>query len=200
VAIRTARSALAKSAEASKREADDVTIRASRSVHSRPALDATYSSVHPGNDALCRPRVLSVGRSERLMEDLLLNMNSIADRDEIRQKAACQGPPVRERQAETEVSEQRAGVRRMAQSRIEPRSCELVTFSNLDATREEDSQGVNGRPTNTDAGEHESQTGQLERSTGTIDASYTQEADQHADQSNAVCHIQGQQRSLVPIA
>jgi hypothetical protein len=75
-----------------------------------------------------------------------------------------------------------------------------VTFSNLDATREEDSQSVNSRPANTDAGEHESQTGQLEKSTGTIDASYTQEPDQHADQSKEVCHIQSQQRSLVPIA
>jgi hypothetical protein len=75
-----------------------------------------------------------------------------------------------------------------------------VTFSNLDATREEDSQGLNGRPANSDAGEHESQTEQLERSTCTIDASYTQEADQHTGQPKAVRHIQGQQRSLVAIA
>jgi hypothetical protein len=75
-----------------------------------------------------------------------------------------------------------------------------VTFSNLDATREEDPQGVNGRPANSDAGDHESQTGQLEKSIGTIDASYAQKADQHADQPKAVRHIQDQQRSLVPIA
>ena len=81
----------------------------------------------------------------------------------------------------------------MTKSRIEPGPYECVTFSNLDATREEDPQGVNGRPANSDAGEQESQTGQLERSRGTIDASYAEEADQHADQPKAVRHIQGQQ-------
>ena len=81
----------------------------------------------------------------------------------------------------------------MTKSRIEPGPYECVTFSNLDAAGEEDSQGVNGRPANSDAGEHESQTGQLEGSTGTIDASYTQEADQHAGQPKAVRRIQGQQ-------
>jgi hypothetical protein len=75
-----------------------------------------------------------------------------------------------------------------------------VTFLNLDATREQDPQGVNGGPANSDAGEQESQTPQLERSIVTINASYAQEADQNADQSKAVRHIQGQQRSLVPIA
>jgi hypothetical protein len=88
----------------------------------------------------------------------------------------------------------------MTKSRIEPGPYECVTFSNLDATREKDSQGANGRPANSDAGEHESQAGQLEGSAGTIDASYTQEADHHAGQPKAVRHIQGQQRSLVPIA
>jgi hypothetical protein len=52
---------------------------------------------------------------------------------------------------------------------------------------------VNGRPANSDTGEQESQTGQLERSIGTIDASYAEEADQHANQPKAVRHIQGQQ-------
>ena len=75
-----------------------------------------------------------------------------------------------------------------------------MTLSNLDATREKDPQGVNGRPANSDAGDHESQTGQLERSIGTIDASYAQKADQHSDQLKAVRHVQGQQRSLVRIA
>ena len=87
----------------------------------------------------------------------------------------------------------------MTKSRIEPGPYECVTFSNLDATREEDPQGVNGRPANSDAGDHESQTGHLERSIGTIDASYAQKADQQADQLKAVRHIQGQQQSLVRI-
>ena len=39
------------------------------------------TSVHPGNDALCRPRVLCVGWSERLLKDGLLNVDPIADRD-----------------------------------------------------------------------------------------------------------------------
>lgn len=39
------------------------------------------TSVHPGNDALCRPRVLGVGWSERLLKDGLLNVDPIADRD-----------------------------------------------------------------------------------------------------------------------
>ena len=134
------------------------------------------ASVHPGNDALCRPRVLCVGWSERLLKDGLLNGDPIAERGEIRQNAACEGPPVRERQSETEVSEQRAGVRRMTKSRIDPGPYECVTFSNLDATREEDSQGMNGRPANSDAGEHESQTGQLERSIGTIHNSVNYDA------------------------
>src|SRR3954470_13649886 len=94
------------------------------------------SSVHPGNDALCRPRVLCVGWTERLLKDRLLDVNPVADRDQIGQKAACQSPPVRERQSETEVSEQRAGICRMAKSRIEAGPYECVTFSNLDATRE----------------------------------------------------------------
>ena len=115
------------------------------------------ASVHPGNDALCRPRVLCVGRSERLLKDGLLDVDPIADRDEIGQNTACQGPPVRERQSETDVSEQRAGIRRMTKSRIEPGPYECVTFSNLDAPREEDSQGVNGRPANSDPGQQESQ-------------------------------------------
>jgi hypothetical protein len=42
---------------------------------------ATSSSVHTGNDALCRPRVLCVGWTERLLKDRLLNANPIADRD-----------------------------------------------------------------------------------------------------------------------
>jgi hypothetical protein len=75
-----------------------------------------------------------------------------------------------------------------------------VTFSNLDATREEDSQGVNGRQANSDASEHESQTEQLERSTCTVAVSYTEETNQHAAQPKAVRHIQDQQRSLVAIA
>jgi hypothetical protein len=52
---------------------------------------------------------------------------------------------------------------------------------------------VNGRPANSDPGEQESHTGQLERSIGTIDASYAEEADEHADQLKAMRHIQGQQ-------
>jgi hypothetical protein len=88
----------------------------------------------------------------------------------------------------------------MTKSRIKPGPYECVTFLNLDATREEAPQGVDGGPANSDAGDHESQTGQLERSIGTIDASYAQKADQDADQLKAVRHIQGQQRSLVPIA
>jgi hypothetical protein len=39
------------------------------------------ASVHPGNDALCRPRVLCVGWSERLLKDGLLDVDPIADRD-----------------------------------------------------------------------------------------------------------------------
>src|SRR5688572_29614747 len=88
----------------------------------------------------------------------------------------------------------------MTKSGIEPGPYECVTFSNLDTTGEEDSQRLNGRPTNRDSSEHERQTGQLDWSTGTIDASYTREADQHASQPKAVRHIQGQQRSLVTIA
>jgi hypothetical protein len=65
----------------------------------------------------------------------------------------------------------------MTKSRIEPGAYERVTVLNLDATREEDSQGVNGRPAKSDAGEHESQTAQLEKCIGTSNASYTQEAD-----------------------
>jgi hypothetical protein len=40
-----------------------------------------WSSVHPWNDALCRPRVLCVGWTERLLKDRLLDVNPIADRD-----------------------------------------------------------------------------------------------------------------------
>src|SRR5919108_1362821 len=98
-------------------------------------------------------------------------MDPIADRDEIRQNAASEGPPVRERQSETEVSEQRASICGMTKSRIEPGSYEGVTFSNLDATREEDPQGMNGRPANSDPGEQESQTGHLKKGIGTIDVS-----------------------------
>ena len=47
----------------------------------QPSSLGDYSSVHPGNDALCRPRVLCVGWAERLLKDRLLNVNPIADRD-----------------------------------------------------------------------------------------------------------------------
>jgi hypothetical protein len=115
------------------------------------------ASIHPGNHALCRSRILCVGWSERLPKDRLLNVDPIADRDEIGQNAACQGPPVRERQTDTEISEERASIRRMTKSRIEPGPYECVAFLNLDATREEDPQGVNGGPANSDAGEQQSQ-------------------------------------------
>jgi len=39
------------------------------------------ASAHPGNDALCRPRVLCVGWSERLLKDGLLNVDPIAERE-----------------------------------------------------------------------------------------------------------------------
>lgn len=80
----------------------------------------------------------------------------------------------------------------MTKPRIEPGPYECVAFLNLDATREEDPQGMNRGPANSDAGDHESQTGQLERNTGTIDASDVQEADQHADQPKDVRDTQGQ--------
>ena len=163
-------------------------------------IQPVLASVHPGNDPLGRARVACIGWSERRLKGGLLNVDPIADRDEIGQNVACQGPPIRERQSETEVSEQRAGIRRMTNSRIEPAPYECVTFSNLDATREEDPQGVDGRPANSDAGEQKSQTRPLDRSIVSSDASYAQEAHQHADQLKAVRHIQGQQRSLVPIA
>jgi hypothetical protein len=80
----------------------------------------------------------------------------------------------------------------MTKSRIEPASYEGVTFSYLDATREEDPQGMNGRPANSDPGEQESQTGPLKKGIGTIDVSHAQEADQHADHLKPVRHLQSQ--------
>jgi hypothetical protein len=75
-----------------------------------------------------------------------------------------------------------------------------VISLNLDTPREQAFQGANGHEANADAHEHERQTGPLKRSTGTVDAACPQEANQHADESKDVRYVQGQQRSLIPIA